>query len=45
MPHMVLPLPNDELDVILEEKINNDKVEEEIDEDHANMIRSESKLQ
>ena len=41
MPHMVLPLPNDELDVILEEKINNDKVEEEMDEDHANMIRSD----
>ena len=42
---MVLSLPNDELDVILEEKINNDKVKEEMDKDHANMIRSESELQ
>ena len=38
---MVLPLPNEELHVILEKKINNDKLEEEMDEDHANMIRSD----
>ena len=39
---MVLPLLKDELELILEEKIKNDKVEVEADKDLASMMRSDT---